>query len=82
MSEQRLDGKAELEEMRNKLKIEAGRCRSKLIHFEFDYISEKETEEHKQREIEIIQLKNRWNHALQSLFYIEQELQMRNKKLL
>lgn len=69
----------ELKEIRDELKIEAGRCRSKLIHFESDYISEKETEERKQREVEIIRLKSRWSKALQSLFYVERELQLRDK---
>ena len=74
-----LFSKEELKEVRVKLKIEAGRCRSKLIHFEFDYISEKETEEQKRRGLETIRLENQWNAALQSLFYVEQELQLREK---
>lgn len=74
----RLD-RDELEKMRSGLVAIIRKCKSRLCHFELDYISEKEVEERKQRENEIVYYENHWRLALQYVYTIEQELQLRNK---
>lgn len=74
----RLD-RDELEKMRRGLVAIILKCKSRLCHFELDYISEKEVEERKQRDNEIVYYENHWRRALQYVYTIEQELQLRNK---
>ena len=69
-SSDRLGGD-ELEKMRRGLVAIALKCKSALCRCELDYITEKEVEERKQRDHEIIYYENHWRKALQYIYIIE-----------